>query len=215
MRKLIQSWRKRWIPFRYGQQVEGYQQIEGFLTKREASALTYVPSQLDDKATIVEIGCWKGKSTYCIAQGMKSGQKLFSIDPFNAAGSGDDTEIYAEHKGANSLLDQYQGALARTPNKSQVEPLVGYSQEFHQRFDKIDFLFIDGDHSIEGVTFDFNHYAPKIQTGGWIAFHDYRPWKETDGPTHVVDKLAKGLFKRYTLFDTLWVGVRTDKPWTA
>lgn len=36
----------------------------------------------------------------------------------------------------------------------------------------IDFLFIDGDHSLEGVTKDFGMYSPLVKTGGIIAFHD-------------------------------------------
>lgn len=37
---------------------------------------------------------------------------------------------------------------------------------------KIDFLFIDGDHSYEGVKQDFEIYAPFVRPGGIIAFHD-------------------------------------------
>jgi hypothetical protein len=34
------------------------------------------------------------------------------------------------------------------------------------------FIFIDGDHSFPGVVSDFFCYAPKVKTGGFIAFHD-------------------------------------------
>lgn len=37
---------------------------------------------------------------------------------------------------------------------------------------KFDFLFIDGDHSLSGVTQDFEMYAPFVRPGGLIAFHD-------------------------------------------
>lgn len=36
----------------------------------------------------------------------------------------------------------------------------------------IDFLFIDGDHSYEGVKKDFEMYAPLVKKGGVIVFHD-------------------------------------------
>jgi predicted O-methyltransferase YrrM len=36
----------------------------------------------------------------------------------------------------------------------------------------IDFLFIDGDHSFDGVWQDFNMYSPLVARGGLIAFHD-------------------------------------------
>lgn len=37
---------------------------------------------------------------------------------------------------------------------------------------KIDFLFIDGDHSYEGVKKDFQVYGKFVKHGGIIAFHD-------------------------------------------
>ncbi len=36
----------------------------------------------------------------------------------------------------------------------------------------VDFLFIDGDHTYEGVKRDFQNYAPFVRKGGLIAFHD-------------------------------------------
>jgi cephalosporin hydroxylase len=36
----------------------------------------------------------------------------------------------------------------------------------------IDFLFIDGDHSYEGVRADFEMYGPLVTPGGYICFHD-------------------------------------------
>lgn len=36
----------------------------------------------------------------------------------------------------------------------------------------IDFLFIDGDHSYEGVRKDFEMYSPLVKKGGLIGFHD-------------------------------------------
>lgn len=38
--------------------------------------------------------------------------------------------------------------------------------------EKIDFLFIDGDHTYEGVKKDFEMYAPLVREEGVIAFHD-------------------------------------------
>jgi len=36
----------------------------------------------------------------------------------------------------------------------------------------IDVLFIDGDHSYEGVSLDFEMYAPLVRIGGLVCFHD-------------------------------------------
>jgi hypothetical protein len=37
---------------------------------------------------------------------------------------------------------------------------------------RVDLLFIDGDHTYEGVKCDFERYAPLVPAGGLIAFHD-------------------------------------------
>jgi cephalosporin hydroxylase len=39
----------------------------------------------------------------------------------------------------------------------------------------LDFLFIDGDHTLGGVTRDFELYSPLVRPGGLIAFHDIVP----------------------------------------
>jgi cephalosporin hydroxylase len=53
---------------------------------------------------------------------------------------------------------------------------------------EIDLLFIDGDHSYEGMLQDFYSYGPLVRTGGIIAVHDIyylepvaRAWKEIPG----------------------------------
>lgn len=37
---------------------------------------------------------------------------------------------------------------------------------------RVDFLFLDGDHSYEGVKQDFEMYSPLVKEGGLIGFHD-------------------------------------------
>ncbi len=37
----------------------------------------------------------------------------------------------------------------------------------------LDLVFLDADHSMEGVTADLAAWAPKVKPGGWIGGHDY------------------------------------------
>lgn len=57
--------------------------------------------------------------------------------------------------------------------------------------DPIDFLFVDGDHTYEGVKRDWDMYSPLVRKGGIVALHDVCPsaepkckvdvfWKELD-----------------------------------
>jgi predicted O-methyltransferase YrrM len=41
--------------------------------------------------------------------------------------------------------------------------------------EKVDFLFIDGDHTYDGVKMDFEIYSPLVKRDGIIAFHDIVP----------------------------------------
>ena len=40
--------------------------------------------------------------------------------------------------------------------------------------ESLDLLFIDGDHTEEGVLEDFRTYAPLVRPGGWICLHDIK-----------------------------------------
>ncbi|MHA1582872.1 MAG: CmcI family methyltransferase [Candidatus Baldrarchaeia archaeon] len=51
---------------------------------------------------------------------------------------------------------------------------------------KFDFLFIDGDHSYEGVKRDFEAYSPLVGKDGIIAFHDRVPHDKVHDPYGVV-----------------------------
>jgi len=43
--------------------------------------------------------------------------------------------------------------------------------------DKIDVLFIDGDHTYDGVKADFELWSPLVRSGGMVIFHDILPHK--------------------------------------
>jgi predicted O-methyltransferase YrrM len=53
--------------------------------------------------------------------------------------------------------------------------------------EKIDFLFIDGDHTYEGVKRDFELYSPLVRSGGMIGFHDILPVDSEAYPDCKVD----------------------------
>jgi cephalosporin hydroxylase len=60
---------------------------------------------------------------------------------------------------------------------------------------KADFLFIDGDHRVEGVTSDFNDYKEFVRPGGLIAFHDIV--EKQPLPTNQVYHLWKTIKDKY------------------
>jgi predicted O-methyltransferase YrrM len=79
------------------------------------------------------------------------------------------------------IQPRYQSELLRSfaRGKTTVELLAGNSSEaaLHERIrglfpQGLDLLFLDGDHSYEGVSRDFALYRPLVRAGGMIVFHD-------------------------------------------
>jgi len=190
--------------------ISPYKEIEGWLTEREAMTLYHFASLLPPNSTIVEIGSWKGKSTFCLAQGLRSG-RILAIDPFDASGEQGSGELYREQKGLSPLIDQFRNKMAELRVLEKIEVRKGFSSDFVGKCGEIDLLFIDGDHSQEACLFDFENYAPALRPGAYLAFHDYDATRKDLGPTWVIENrvVPSKQYKFVNLFDSLWVCQRT------
>jgi cephalosporin hydroxylase len=65
---------------------------------------------------------------------------------------------------------------------------------------KVDYLFIDGDHTYEGVRMDFEMYSPLVRSGGFIAFHDIVA-DRSEHPTHFVDRFWNEIKTGFTFHE--------------
>ncbi len=63
----------------------------------------------------------------------------------------------------------------------------------------VDFAFIDGDHTYEGVKKDFQFYGPMVRPGGLIAFHDILP--RMDMPEIQVDRFWREISDRHEIIE--------------
>ena len=209
LRKYIGATLLRWkIKF----SIDGYSSIQGWLSPAEAYYLYYFASKIPGSGIVVEIGSWKGKSTYCLAKGLKKGE-IFAIDPFIIAGEEESLATYNRLKGQESLFTQFSDNMRRLNVFDKVTPLVGYSRDFVNNFDRIDLLFIDGDHSIEESLFDYQHFANKIKGNGFLLIHDYYPHRKAFGPTQLIEAYIRpsGLFAEIGIYDSLWVGKKKNE----
>lgn len=211
MEKNIIQVLKRKLTFK---KIADYQKIDGWLSENEALGLYSIAKKLPNESIVVEIGSWQGKSTFCISKGLKSG-KLYAIDPFNKdAGTDIGTQQDYDNKIVeNSLLDNFKKNMSDLNVDDKIVIKKGYSYDFYEDFDSIDFLFIDGDHSIKGCKLDFDLYANKIKPGGFIALHDFYPNRPELGPTYVINEIIKKSvdFSFYNIYDSLWVGKKVAK----
>lgn len=189
------------------QKIRYYRTIEGWLTTKEAVHLYHFATLLPEYSQIVEIGSWKGKSTYCLAKGLKSGV-VHAIDPFNADGEKGSIQDYAAKKKQGDLEEIFTKNLTDREVIDKIKIHKGYSSKFINNFKEIDLLFIDGDHSINGAKFDYENYAKLLKKGGYLIFHDYYPKRKQFGPVWVVNNLVQSSkeFEFINLYDSLWVG---------
>jgi len=117
---------------------------------------------------IVEIGTNKGGTLSLFANISTPPTKIISIDlPYGEFGGG-----YPEWKIPlyKSFAKKNQEIVLFQVDSHQKSTLEMLKAELQQ--EKIDFLFIDGDHRYEGIKQDFEFYSPLVRSGGIIAFHD-------------------------------------------
>lgn len=167
-----------------------------------------------DLKTVVEIGTAKGGVFYALCQSATAKAKVVSIDlPGGAFGGGyseEDLERYNSFGKEKQILSFIRDDSHKPEVKKELEKLL--------KKDSIDLLFIDGDHTYEGVKKDFEMYAPLVKEGGLIAFHDicFHP----HFPDCRVDKFwneIKSQFEHWEYIDPqddTWggIGVVRNKP---
>lgn len=152
------------------------------------------------KPTIVEIGSYFGASSTFLAYAAKEKKgKLYCVDTWKV-----DARV-----GYGGFKDTYSDFIRNTQCcKDWIIPLRGRSIEVAKRFNKtIDLLFIDGDHSYEGVKADIIAWFPKLEKEAIVIFHDY-VWFE--GVRRAVDEIVKPLQigKGYVLDNTYWSKIK-------
>jgi cephalosporin hydroxylase len=114
---------------------------------------------------IMEIGAGKGGSAWAWSK-LTDSDLLIVVDlpggPWGGGPSKEAIEYIARM--APIKLDFLAGNSANSECLSTVKKRLDGAE--------IDFLFIDGDHSYEGVKTDFITYSPLVKKGGLIALHD-------------------------------------------
>ncbi len=141
--------------------------IQSQMSRNERFQLYYTLRQLLPKSTFplrfVEIGSFAGSSLFLICQALKRiAPQLqgYAIDP-------------GGHPQLQRVLEHLQNEVTHLRMFSH-QALPQLKRIFEQ--DGLPpFMFIDGDHSYEGVRQDILNYYPLLAPGGMMLFHDYLP----------------------------------------
>ncbi|HEY8705505.1 MAG TPA: class I SAM-dependent methyltransferase [Gaiellaceae bacterium] len=129
----------------------------------DEAALLYGLGRDATTGPVVEIGRFKGGSTFIFAASMTDGVELWSYD-FHVA-------LRPDMPGER-LDAELSEALERFGLAHKVHLLVADSRNADPPARPIEVLFIDGDHSYEGVKADFDRWGEFVFTGGHVLFHD-------------------------------------------
>jgi hypothetical protein len=155
-----------------------YQDIQGWFDYQNVFDIFIKSSQENSK--IVELGCWKGKSSsYLLTEALNSGKML-------------DISFIDTWKGSIEHLDPecefHEPGLLNNPDHiweifNQNIAKINYPKNLFRRdtFDavgyfedaSISFLFIDTAHEYEHVIKEIGAWYPKVKLGGIISGHDY------------------------------------------
>lgn len=143
--------------------------VEGWLTEAEGLSLYNTARTIKTGNAIVEVGSWKGKSTICLGNGSRDGNrvKIFAIDPH--IGSSEHQKMFGEV----DTFEEFKQNIIKAGIAEFVEPIRDTSENAAKSFDqRIEFVFIDSAHEYKFVKLDFKLWFPKVMNGGVVAFHD-------------------------------------------
>jgi len=142
-------------------------------------------------STVMEIGTAEGGTFYIWTRYLESASKLISLDlPRGEFGGG-----YSEsHIPFFKKFNKDKKMLFFRKNSHNPQTKQEIKEELNE--EKVDFLFIDGDHTYEGVKQDFEMYSPLVSENGTVAFHDIVP-----GPSNRVGGVPE-----------FWEEIKEDYP---
>jgi predicted O-methyltransferase YrrM len=130
----------------------------------------------------VEIGSARGKSACYVGMALKQNESghLYAVDPHTST----------EWNDVNSVdtFEIMRGNLAALGLNDTVTIVREFSDKAVANIPKpIDMIFIDGDHSYEGVKKDWDLYSPHLSEFGYVVFHDTIWDRRPDSSRHRSD----------------------------
>lgn len=153
-----------------------YQSIEGWFDF--ADIYDAILDRLrNGPAVMVEVGSWYGKSTaYFASRFVKLG--LTNIQ-FNVVDTWRGSLNEAYHvkemaKRGGDIYEIWQENMKRCKVLDWIKPYRMFSHEAAAQFadGSVDALFLDGDHSTEGLRLDIQSWRSKLKPGAFLGGHD-------------------------------------------
>ncbi len=166
-----------------------------------------VDSQLDRDVTYVEIGVFEGASLRGFCDNLAHDIECFAIDPF----IGYKGAIYHDDAEMDDRYDKILEEFAEEIEDGRVTIVRQSSIVASKRFEDgcVDVVFVDGDHTKDGVSTDIDAWLPKLVDDGILCGHDY--CDNWGGLCKVVDELGKTYNLSINRDTTFW-WIKKDRP---
>lgn len=140
--------------------------IPSHMTPRERLMVMQTALGLPQRSVTLEIGSYLGASTafLAVAATQRDGT-VHAIDTWMNQAMG--------HEGERDTWHEFKRFTE--PFEHYIVPHRGTSAEVFRREGAIpcDLLFIDGDHSYDGVALDLRTWLPSLKPGGTLMMHDF------------------------------------------
>jgi predicted O-methyltransferase YrrM len=171
------------------------QLVEGQMSTNELRVLIELARKIPAPSVIVEIGTYRGRSAVALALGARLGSKahVYAIDPHVAFKGVKGGEFGPQDMAA--LYENLAKAGVGETVAAVCLPSLMSARAWTER--NVGLLWLDGDHSYEGVRADFDAWFPFIVPDGVVAFHDV----DASGVKRLLDELAADV--RVQLIDTV------------
>jgi predicted O-methyltransferase YrrM len=117
------------------------------------------------KKKLAEIGVWHGVTTSRLRQAMAPDAILLAIDPYPVGRLRFSMPMVV----ARSEVGKIANGSVKWLRQTSVEAAgtIAVSEVF-------DFIFIDGEHTYEGLKADWTAWSPRLAQGGIVGLHDSR-----------------------------------------
>ena len=151
--------------------------------------LTYLKELASkSRGVIVELGGFQGRTSIQLGIGSKSGynNEVYVIDPWNGNKLRGTKDVYFSK-------EVFLNNMKTAGVDDIVNAIQSKSENILPKWDKeIGMLFIDGDHTYQGVKKDIQ-WIKHVKNGGIIAFHDYLLPKYKDSVVKAVNEIKDTL----------------------
>jgi len=153
--------------------ITDYKKIKGWFDYENVydTVLEYLSVKLKRKLRVVEIGAWLGKSSFYLVQQHCDKADIYIIDTWK----GSPGELHSTHSLATErdiYLDFIENMKIHHGKFTAIRSMSVDAAKLFQDL-SVDFIFIDGDHTYEGVKSDIEAWQIKLTEFGVIAGHDY------------------------------------------